>query len=77
MFNTTNHNNTNIKTPAAGIIQKSNAKSYFIKFHQTSQLASEIFTDEPEHKRKRIEVLQVLLINDGYVLVELVKTEDL
>lgn len=71
MFNTIN-NNTKINTPATGIIQKSNANSFFIRFHKNSTLSNDIFCSKPLYKNQNVIVLQVLLMSDDYVLCEVV-----
>jgi len=76
MFNTTSQK-TEINNPANGIIQRSNEKSFFLTFHQKSQLEREIFSKKPTYKNKDVSVLQVLLINDGYFLAEIVNSEEL
>ena len=77
MFNTTNNNSkTEIKTPATGIIQKSNEKSFFIKFHQSSRLADKLFDVKPKYNEINISIIQMMLINEGYILAECVNIED-
>lgn len=76
MLDASNSFKTDIKTPATGIIQKSNPKSFFLKMHQDSRLSDTIFEDNPSYNKKRVEVIQVMLINKDYMLVEIVYTED-
>ncbi len=77
MFNTTNNNSkTEIKTPATGIIQRSNEKSFFLKFHQNSKLADKLFEPNPKYNDKDISVIQMMLINESYILAECVNVED-
>lgn len=77
MFNTTNNNSkTEIKTPATGIIQRSNEKSFFLKFHQNSKLADELFEHNPKYNDKAISIIQMMLINESYILAECVNVED-
>ena len=76
MFNTTNNTKTEIKTPATGIIQRSNAKSFFLKFHQNSRVSDALFEPQPKYKDKPISVIQVMLINEGYLLAECVNVTD-
>lgn len=66
-----------LKNPATGIIQRSNPKSYFLRFHQNSILADEVFKEKPEHKKKAISIIQIMLINDNFILAEVVCTDDL
>lgn len=75
MLNTTN--NIDIKTPATGIIQRSADNSFFLKFHQGSILADEIFASSPVYKGKSIAIIQVMLINEGYMLVEIINEESI
>ena len=77
MFNTTNNNSkTEIKTPATGIIQRSNEKSFFLKFHQNSKLADKLFEPNPKYSDKAISIIQMMLINESYILAECVNVED-
>jgi hypothetical protein len=77
MFNNTNNNyKTNINTPATGIIQKSNEKSFFLNFHQNSQLAKKLFEPNPQYQNKNIVIVQMMLINEGYILAECVNLND-
>lgn len=75
-------NSTNLSTkisfnqPATGIIQKSTAKSFFVRMHQKSDLASEIFGDNGKYRGKRIIILQVLLTHESWFLVEIVWEKD-
>ena len=78
MWNTTNNSSTTVfNAPATGIIQKSNKDSYFLRMHQNSELAKEIFKEKPEHNRKQVTVLQVLLTHESWFLVEIVPTDKL
>ena len=72
MFNQTNVNNskTEIKAAATGIIQRSNENSFFLKFHHGSRLADELFEPTPMYKNKSINIIQMLLIGEGYILAE-------
>lgn len=77
MLNTTNNiSKTEIKTPATGIIQRSNEKSFFLKFHQNSKLADYLFEPNPKYNNKAISIIQMMLINEGYILAECVNVED-
>lgn len=40
-------NKVSFNTPSTGIIQKSNPKSNFIRFHSKSELAEYVFSDYP------------------------------
>jgi len=78
MFNTTNVNSkTEIKTPANGIIQRSNEKSFLLKFHQRSTLSDKIFEPNPIYKDKPISIIQIMLIANDEMLAEIVNSEDL
>lgn len=71
-----NNSKTVINTPASGIIQRSNEKSFFVRMHQKSQLSDKLFTDNPKYNDKPVMVIQVLLIQENYLLVELVNSDD-
>lgn len=76
MWNTTENNSSTVfNAPATGIIQKSNKNSYFVRMHQNSELAKEIFNDKPIYRDKEIVVLQVLLTHEGWFLIELVSVD--
>jgi hypothetical protein len=75
MLNTTN-NNTTLNTPATGIVQKSNNSSFFLTMHQNSELAKTIFNENSKYNNIEIIVLQVLLINNGWFIVEVVKSSN-
>lgn len=65
----------NMNTPATGIIQKSGAKSFFVNCHQNSNLADSLFSSKPRYNSRPISVLQVMLMNNGYVLIEMMFEE--
>jgi hypothetical protein len=65
----------NMNTPATGIIQRSSEKSFFIRCHQTSRTADNLFSSSPWYEGKSVYILQVILINEGYVLIEAVFDE--
>ena len=67
---------TEVKTPATGIIQKSNEKSFFLKFHQGSPLSKDLFDLKPKYMEMEVSVIQVMLIGEGYLLAECVKLVD-
>ena len=78
MLNTTNNNSkTVINTPATGIIQKSNDKSFFLRFHQKSTLSDKIFNSNPTYQdvkivdfnEQDIEVKQYLPVNEKLELI--------
>ena len=77
MLNTINNNSkTEIKNPATGIIQKSNENSFFLKFHQNSQLADRLFEPKSMYGGKAISIIQIMLINESYLMAECVYVED-
>lgn len=65
-----------MNNPATGIIQRSNNNSFFLKFHQKSTLSDNIMEPNPTYKNKRIEIVQMMLINDGYIIAECVHAEE-
>ncbi len=78
MWNTTNNTNkTEINSPATGIIQKSNPKSFFLRMQNQSELSKEIFSNNPVHNCTKVSVLQVLLMDKEWMLVELVAESEL
>lgn len=60
----------NNRVPATGIVQKSAANSFFLRCHHNSQLAEKLFDSNPRYNGIAVTVLQVLLIEQGYMLVE-------
>lgn len=77
MFDTTNATNkTVMNTPATGTLQKSNAKSFFLRMHSTSSLAGTIFSREPKYENVKVIVLQVLLMDKEWLLVEVIAERD-
>ena len=78
MWNTTNNTNkTEINSPATGIIQKSNPKSFFLRMQNGSELSKEIFSQNPVYNRTKVAVIQVLLMDKEWLLVELVAESEL
>jgi hypothetical protein len=73
MNNTTSNNNNT--TPTPWIIQRSNPKSFFLKFHQWSNIADKLFNEAPVYKDKKVAVIQLMLINDSYLLAEVLFSE--
>lgn len=77
MLNNTNNNQrVEINTPATGIIQKATKDSFFLRFHQNSQMALDLFKPKPKQDGKPIEILQIMLINDSFLIAECVFIED-
>jgi hypothetical protein len=75
MLNTTI--NTTMNAPASGIIQKSNKDSYFLRMHKDSQRSKELFVDKPKYEDQPVAVLQVLLMDEKYLMVEVVPADKL
>jgi hypothetical protein len=46
------------------------ANSFFIRFHHKSQLSDSVLTDTPEYKGVEIKIIQIMKIDDGYLLAE-------
>lgn len=65
-----------MKTLATGIIQRSNEKSFFLKFHRNSQVANKLFEPNPKYNDKSISIIQMMLIDEGHILAECVNVED-
>jgi hypothetical protein len=63
--------------PATGIIQRTHATGFFLKFHQNSKLADSLFLPDPKYRDHEIEIIQVMMINDGYLLVECANVKNL
>lgn len=91
MFNNTSNTSitktsVSFNSPATGILQRSHPKSKFVRFSQGSDYEKVIFGIEPyeyktyserfDQEKKPIIVLQVLLVNSGF-LVEYMFEEDL
>ena len=91
MLNTTiNHitQDTAINTPIAGIIQKSNPKSFMVRAQIGSVIGKKLESDNPRYNcnlgrnggfdnHKEVAILQILLMNDNYIMYELVETKHL
>ena len=67
---------TEIKTPATGVIQRSNEKSFFLRFHQNSTTAERVLMSKPKYDDKPIIIIQMMAFADGYILAEIVNVED-
>ena len=72
---------TNISTPVTGTIQKSNKHSFILRLHCESLLAKVLFSDKPMYavgnESREVSVLQLMLVDDGYYLVEIVEKDKL
>lgn len=94
MLNTTyikmgsNTSNVTLNQPSTGMIQRSHPKSFFVRFHSSSDMCKMVFPkdgegahshQEKEYPRKKtfISVLQMLVYGDDWFMVEVVKLEDL
>jgi len=64
-----------METTKPGLIQRTNDKSFFLRFHEASVRASELLDDAPSFKGKPVQVLQILLTIDGYVFAEVIKVD--
>lgn len=53
-----------------GIIKRTNFKSFFVNCHYKSVMADKLFDSEPSYKGKSCQVLQVMMIEDGYLVIE-------
>lgn len=80
MFNSVNTKlNVSMNQAVSGTIQKSHMKSVMMRFHEASGRAKNLFDnctlDGLYHSEKYV-ILQMMLSNDGYLLVEIVKEVD-
>ena len=74
---TTTNNNTTVKSSPSGLLQRTHEDSYILRMHHNSPLAKEqVFVKYPEIEGKRIVILQVMNIADGYLLLEIINKED-
>lgn len=76
MFNSTTQK-TSINNPANGIIQRSNEKSFFVNLQNGSSLCDKLFCNEPKYHNKSVLVLQVMLMNQQYMLCELIFKDEI
>lgn len=77
MFDTTNvTNKTVMNTPATGTLQKSNAKSFFLRILSTSIDAGSILSRSPKYRDVKVIVLQVLLMDKEWLLIEAIDESD-
>ena len=55
------------------VIQKTKEEnSFFIRLHHNWALSNEIFCNRPEYKGSAIKILQIMTLDEGYLLVECV-----
>jgi hypothetical protein len=64
-----------IKKGVKGLLQKSNQDSFFIMVNGGSLKYNDIFTDKPTYENYKVEVLQIMIINEQWLIVELLKVE--
>lgn len=70
-------NNTKLKSPATGIIQRSNPKSFFVTMKLgSSELSKQIFNSSPKYNNIDVMVLQILQADDKWIIVELVNKSE-
>lgn len=67
-----------MNTPCIGTLQKTHLKSYFMRFHVTSEMAGYIFSNTPRLSRNGDEIvaLQIMSFGDNYLLMEYVYKSD-
>lgn len=53
------------------IIKRTTKTSYFLKLHQTSPLADRLFDALPKHNEMKVEILQVMIIPNDYLIAEI------
>ena len=84
MFNNNNTQvnnrlNVSMNQAVSGTIQKSHAKSIMKRFHEGSKMAEYLFDYnrlDDNYKSDNYVILQMMISNNGYLLVELVKEID-
>ena len=47
--------------------------SFFLCCHYNSELARSLFLDNPEYNGNKISIIQLMKIDNGYLLIEVVK----
>ena len=53
------------------IITKSKDEdSFFLRTHYDSQISKYLFNDTPEYNENPVKILQIMKIEDGYLLIE-------
>ena len=53
------------------IITKSkDENSFFLRVHYNSQISEYLFSDTPEYNENPVKILQIMKIEDGYLLIE-------
>ena len=64
--------------PCIGTLQKTHLKSYFKRFHVTSEMAKYVFSDTPRLMRDGDEIvtLQIMSFGDNELLMEYVYKSD-
>jgi len=71
MLNNTSVSRIDFKAAATGIMQKTIEGSFFINCHHNSKMADKIFSNTPKYDEKEVIVLQILIIHEGYLIIEL------
>lgn len=77
MLNTYDNRSTQTITmppTCAGTLQKTFRKSWFRRFHLTSDYAKRLF--EPEYQQSKIVILQIMSFGDSEFLAELANKDD-
>lgn len=67
-----------MNTPCIGILQKTHPKSYFVRFHVTSEMEEYVFSNTPRISRDGDEIvtLQIMGFGDNELLMEYVYKSD-
>lgn len=80
-----NSQTVQFNSPSSGMLQRSNPKSFFIRFAKGSKMEDWVFSDNPycdqldQYPRTKtfVTVLQIMVFGDIQYLCEVVKNEDL
>lgn len=54
------------------ILTRTDNRSYFIRIHTKSPAADKIFRENPQYNDKHVYILQIMPIEDNYLLIELI-----
>lgn len=49
-----------------------NENSFFVRAHATSNYGYKFFSDKPEYNGKEVKILQIMQIEEGYLIFECV-----
>jgi hypothetical protein len=52
------------------IIKSKDEDSFFLRTHYYSPMSKYLFNDTPEYNGKPVKILQIMKIEDGYLLIE-------